>query len=1188
VSFVAATLAALATVALGAGTARAAFVQRGQFGSFGSAPGQFGSYAPAGVAVDQSTGDVYLADTLANRVERFDPEGNFISQFGEPGTGAGQFENTGGVAVDQASGDVYVFDEGGARVERFDSQGRFLAAWGWGVADGAAASEVCTAGCGAGIQGSGAGQFAGGLGSLANVIVVDAGNVYVADPGNGRVERFDSAGHFISQITTNLSSPEGLAVDSAHNLYVADSGSGAVEKFTPSGSFLASIGEGTSPSAVATDQAGDLFVYANDIGPHIREYDTAGAQVDDFGSGILAAAFLVKPGLAFAPNAGVLYVADQSNSRAVIFGPAIAVPDVTTSVASNVQATTATLNATVNPNGAQITSCQFDYGTTASYGQSAPCAQEPGSGNAAVPVSADIASLQPNTTYHFRLRAANAGFLSTRTGQDQTFTTPGPPSIASESATDVTSTEAILRTQVNPGQLDTTYHFEYGTTTAYGTSVPTPDGDVGSGGTDQPASTPISGLQPGTTYHFRVLAHNAQGTTTGADHTFTTFAPPEPGLPDGRAYELVTSVDKLGGTIGQEGKLGSGSGVSFDGQHVIYTSDNAFGNPPNGLAGEYEATRTAGGWTTTPATLPPGTDHPSVGNVPPALNGVTPDFSTLFFDVGNAIDPNDQNSSEDVYAFHVPDRSTTWVSQNGTVATAHVASIYVGSSADANHVLFDTPQQLTADDSGQVAGQALYDRTGGRTVLVGVNSDGSLTSACGATAGDVRVGFGGTLEHILPERSNAVSSDGSRIFFESPDPQGSGDPSCSAAQGGTQPVELYVRVNASTTTEISLSQKTGAVGTPAAHGATFQGATRDGSTVFFASQDQLTDDPAAASGGLYRYDLGAGVLTLIAPSVQEPLADSIGDPMISSDASHVYFTGSVPGNGPAGNNLYVWSSGQISFISPAPAPQTHGPSGPEARLSGDGLTLTFTAANNLTGFDSEGFYEVYVYHAATGTLSCVSCDPNEGRPAGNATFFGDGSFPSSLVSQNVSNDGGRVFFASPDRLLPQATNGLYNVYEYEVGTLHLLDDGSAPFQSWLVGASADGRDVVFATDASLLPQDRDGGQADLYDARIGGGFPELTPPAPCHGEACKPPPSAPPVDETPGSATFNGPGNQTASDTAAKSLTRSQRLARALRACRRKPRRERPACRRRAQIRYGRAATNPRRASTRSKGRARR
>jgi hypothetical protein len=1126
-SLLTATLVCGLVFAIGPAIAQASFVGRGQFGISGSENGQFGSFAPIGPAIDQASGDVYLVDVAANRVEKFDSTGSYLAQFGSAGSGDGQFQHAGGIAVDPSNGDVYVFDQGGARVEKFDSSGNFLRAFGWGVADGNAAAESCTSSCQAGIPGAGSGQFAGGLTSLANVLAVDsAGNVYVADPANARVEKFDSAGNYLAQITTNLVSPEGLAIDAANNLYVADPGTengGAVERFDSSGNLVSSIAAGTGPTAVASDPAGDLFVYANDIGPHIVEYDSSAAQIDDFGFGSLGSYAIVKPGIAFGNGAGVLYVADPGNSRAVIFGTAVPAPDVVTGPASNVQATSATLNGTVNPNGAQVTSCQFDYGTSTSYGKSAPCAQDPGSGNTANPVAADVASLQPNTTYHFRLRAGNANFLSTRTGQDQSFTTPGPPTVDSVSVADVTSAEAILKAQVNPENADTTYHFEYGTSAAYGTSAPVPDGDLGAGSGDQPASTPISGLNPGTTYHFRLVARNAEGTTNGSDQTFTTFAPPEAGLPDGRAYELVTPVNKLGNDIGLPEDPGFESGVSVDGQRVIYSSTGAFGDPPNGLGGDYVATRTSDGWVTTPATLPPGTDHPNTENVP-SLDGVTPDFYTLFFDTANAIDPNDQNVSLDVYAFHVADRAISWISQDGTVQTAHGPSRYVGSSADGNHVLFGTTKRLTATDSGQLAGLGLYDRTAGHTRLIGVNSDGSLTSVCGATLGNVQiivneVGLGG---ESVPLRANAVSADGSMIYFESPDPAGKGDPSCSPAQGGTQPVELYLRANASTTTEISLSQKTGSVGAPAHGGAIFQGATPDGSRVFFTSTDPLTNDPLAAAGGLYRYDSRSGTLTLIAPtSSSRVYTDSLRDPMISSDGNQVYFIGSVPGNGPAGNNLYVWNRGQIQFIAPEPSASA---TPPEARLSGDGLTFAFTAANNPTGFDSHGFYEVYVYRATTGVLSCISCDPNRGTPTGDATFFGDGHFASNLVSQNVSSDGSRVFFASPDRLLPQATNDLYNIYEYEGGALHLLNDGNSPYQSWLVGASADGRDVIFATNAALVPQDRDGG-ADFYDARIGGGFPTSSPPVPCQGDACQGALAATPAMPSPGSIVFSGPGN---------------------------------------------------------------
>jgi hypothetical protein len=1122
----------------------------------------------------------------------------FGAAFGSTGSGTGQFEtgngasSPSGVAVSQTTGDIYVADPGNSRIDQFDAAGSFTRAWGWGVADGSTeAPQVCTSICFPGLPGFGAGQLYGptfvavdnsggpsngdvyvgdanntitvskfdssgrplttwgsegqltlpSFEAIAGIAITGAGDLWVLDPG-GELFEYDQSGALLREgFFPNGVAPVGIAADSTGNLYVVD-GSRAVEKLDATGTVIGTITADTGATGVALDQeSNDLYVDEGTSIEHFQSSCDPSASpcpiADSFGSGHLTGA----SGVGVNSASGTVYAGDGAASQVDVFAPAI-LPRATTGSASSMQPTSATVNGTVDPQGVQVTDCRFEYGTTIAYGHSVPCVEAVGEGIGAMPVHADVSGLSPVKSYHFRLVAGNAN--GSVDGNDKTLTTPPAPTapaIAGTSVTDVTATEGILSAQVNPGSSKTTFHFEYGTTTAYGTNAPVPDGDLGAASSDQLASTPISGLAPDATYHFRVVAKNGEGTTDGPDHTFTTFALAQSGLPDGRAYELVTSVDTAGNDIGQTNLPIFDSAISAEGDHVIYTSEGAFADAPNGLGGHYVATRTRDGWVTTPAALPPGAGFVGVQDLPD-LQGITPDFSTLFYSTPAAIEPNDRNASVDVYAFHLQDGSASWISQNGALETAAFASTYVGSSADGNHVLFDTPQQLTPSDAGQLAGQALYDRSDGHTTLVGVNTDGSLTSTCGATVGNVKAVLSGTALAPVPAYSYAVSADGSRVFFESPDPQGSGDASCSPGQGGTQPVQLYLREDGARTTEISLSQKAGSVGTPAKDGATFQGATPDGSQVFFRSPDQLTDDPAAASGGLYRYEVARRTLTFIAGGPGTVYTDRGGDPLISSDGSRVYLLASVAGNGPPGVNLYLWDDGRISVISPAPAPQTHGPSAPDASFSGDGLTLAFTAANDLTGFESHGFYEVYVYRATTRTLTCISCEGNGVAPSGNATFFGDGRHESNLATRLVSEDGSRVFFASPERLLPQATNGLYNVYEWEAagrgscdaaardgGCLFLLSDGNGSDQAWLVGASADGRDVLFATNASLVPQDQDGGDTDLYDARADGGFPGGSPVTQCDGDSCRSAPAAQPDMPSIGSITFSGPGDATPS-----------------------------------------------------------
>jgi DNA-binding beta-propeller fold protein YncE len=1181
------TLLALTVLLAVAATAQASttYVPGGTIEGFG--------FPLGGVAVENSTGDLYVVDGKEAVVDKYDASGTLISHFGEPcpeapaPCGDGQFGQSffvgaSGIAVDQTTGDVYVTDNVNNRVEKFNSAGTYLSQF-----DGSATP---------------AGNF-----STPTSVAVDPtdGSVYVVDAGNGVVDKFDSSGAVATGFGTGgsiggFSFPTfgsqpsgGVAVDSSGRLYVGDPGNGVVDEFDSSGAFQGQLGAGTlsAPSELAVDSADNVFA-VDSSSQSIVEFDSGGNQLLSFPTGASTA----LRGIAVAGDGTHLYLSTTAgfggSSEVTIF-VRVTLPDVTTGAASNQQQTAATLNGTVNPDGVALNDCHFAYtdeadflanGFTGPDAKTASCVPDA----ASIPadhsdhrVTADLTGLSPNTTYDFRLVAANANGAAH--GQDLTFRTPGPPVIDSTSVADVTSGEATVKAQVNPESSDTAFHIEYGSTTAYGTTAPVPDGDLGAGSSDVAVSQQLTGLQPSTTYHFRVVAVNAFGTTDGPDQALVTYPSAPSGLPDGRGYELVTPSDDLGNDIGPAGTGAKNltAAVAADGQHVFYKTSTlgAFGEPPNGLAGAYLAARGAAGWTSVSVT-PPSALHPEALSELAEIVDASTDFSTLF-DYGlNSIDPNDQNGVFDVYA-RGPEGSFSWISQNGAVETAPVSSVYVGRSADAGHVLFQTAQALTPDDAGQLAGEALYERADGKARLVGVTTNGALTSACGAAV--VLNAFG------AQPTDRAISADGSRVFFESPDPEGTGDPSCSPAQGGTQPVELYLRQSAATTTEVSVSQRAGSVGVPAPDGAEYAGASVDGSSVFFTSQDQLTEDAPVSQGcgrtsvtcDLYRYDVPSGRLTFIATG--RPLTPQAGPvegggvPAISADGSHVYFVGEAAG-GPSGQaGLYLWDEGQISYISPAPSEEEGRFLRLQAEASADGSTLAFTSTGDLTGFRAHGHREVYVYTAAgpgiSASFACVSCAPNGLVPTGDA-FLALHTQGVTRSNRAITADGSRIFFSSPDPLLPQATNGLRNVYEYEHGVLHLLSDGNGPYETELVGASSDGNDVIIDTRDSLVPQDTDEGGGDLYDVRVGGGFPPSVAPTQCSGEGCQGVQPTTPSFATPPSATFNGLGNLTPTVSSAKPapkpLTRAQKLAKALRACGVKHNRHKRAiCRAQARKRYG-------------------
>ena len=194
------------------------------------------------------------------------------------------------------------------------------------------------------------------------------------------------------------------------------------------------------------------------------------------------------------------------------------------------------------------------------------------------------------------------------------------PSIDTQSVTNLGVTDAVVGAQIDPHFLGTTYYVEYGTSTEYSLGrVPAPPGTVLGGGeahSDQPASETLSGLTPGTLYHFRFVAQseNQKGetrTTDGADQTFTTFASNGlSGLPDARVYEQVSPLEPNGNGAGgiaraNEFKVGYGVAES-EGNRVLYFQRGSFGETHSGYDVYSVSSREPQtGWKTS-AALPPG------------------------------------------------------------------------------------------------------------------------------------------------------------------------------------------------------------------------------------------------------------------------------------------------------------------------------------------------------------------------------------------------------------------------------------------------------------------------------------------------------------------------------------------------------------------------------------------------------
>lgn len=227
-------------------------------------------------------------------------------------------------------------------------------------------------------------------------------------------------------------------------------------------------------------------------------------------------------------------------------------PVAVTEAASAIARTSAELNGTVDPDGAQVSECEFEYGPSTAYGSSVPCSSLPGSGHAAVPVAAAVSGLSAGHSYDFRLRAVSA--KGTSYGVAREFTTlSAKPTATSEPASEETETAATLNALVNPNGVDvTTCQFEYGPTTAYGSTEPCTR-SPGAGTSPVAVSASVEGLEADHTYHFRIRATNAEGSATGSDVEFKTLANPAPTVETRSATELHATSAKLNGSVDPEG-----------------------------------------------------------------------------------------------------------------------------------------------------------------------------------------------------------------------------------------------------------------------------------------------------------------------------------------------------------------------------------------------------------------------------------------------------------------------------------------------------------------------------------------------------------------------------------------------------------------------------------------------------------
>jgi NHL repeat-containing protein len=1103
-------------------------------GSLGSGAGE--TFLPRGVAADENLpGHVFVSEQGNNRIDEFDAWGQFIRGWGwgvkdgsaefqtcTPATGcmegiegggAGQFNRPMGVAVD-SEGNVYVMDQQNARVQKFSPNGEFLLMFGNDVNKGPNhPGNICTAThmtegdeCGAGVPGSGPGEFGVSPGVGANIDIDLADRIYVGD--KERVEKFASDGTFLEEIAPSSFAGKNfiwsLALDSSGAMYLAFEETFEftlpdVLKVDPSGSSVCTM-EVAEPRAITVSPSDVVYVTDREFTPfvfsHVETFNTNCVNQNDpiVDSEVTQSTGLGTGGACF-PSGYDLYLTNADPGKFAgdpvrnfvrAYGPApedpacpppSLAPTISEQFATKVGSQNATLKAQINPHFWKDTSYFLEYGEgECSEGGCDRSAGEPGillgAGivdeevlTAAIPVT----GLQPNTEYHYRFVAESEGGGPVY-GVD-------PDGAGPEEATFANGLEGTFKTPPLPEAA----------------ADDCPNANV----------------------------------RTGAAKT----------LEDCRGYEMVSPVDKEDADI-LVLKQGSGLPARLDqaaagGSQFTYSSYRAFGDAQAGpYTSQYIASREGAGWNS--HAISAVREGPMIS----PNTGLDSEYKAFSEDLSNGwlvhytepiLASGGVPGQINLYRRDNVTETYTALSTNAITNTkpSQYQIEFQGFSEDESHAIF------IANDNGPPAVKApetyqLYDSVEGAVTPVCFLPDGAR-SKLPCSAGSKNSNFTDHSQSV----HNAISDDGSVIYFTT---------------GVLGAEQLYVRLNGAETVAVS-----GLAGPGLAH---YWTAAADGSVAIFSIGEEL-----------FEFDLASRTVNPIADEVAGVAGYSEDASRIYLVSKEVL--GTDPGPTAGKSNLYLHEAGAspaFRYIATVSGLTNEGPSliAREPRLHGarttpDGEHLAFMSTAALTGADNKDAAtgnpasQVFLFDATTDELFCVSCNRTGARPIVveiesleelTDPFFASGQIPGAesqlYESRFISPDGQRLFFQSFDALSQEDTNERRDVYEWEApgkgtcstskasynaaagGCVSLITSGKSPQHSQLVDASASGSDVFFTTSGSLVPQDP--GLIDIYDAREGGGFPVSTPNGQCEGESCQaqvPPPAA----STPGSSLFDGPGN---------------------------------------------------------------
>ncbi len=527
----------------------------------GSAQPVFSQRAIQQDAVDPADGDVYLASTRPGVVTKFDSSGVFQLQFTGSETPQGSFAPY-GVAVG-AGGDIYVSDSEHRMIDRFTSAGKYIEQF---PAPGVFANTLAVGPEGNLYVGS-AGQVSEYSPTGAPVNCPGASNVLPVEGTRGAVAIDPSDGHIFTG-ASNLSESYFVAEYSSLCASVPSARLGPHE-FGPGGPGLGLAVNGLTHVVYSSNfQQEFALVFGRVVLPDVvtnapvtgvtrasatvsgtvnpDETSVTGCEVEygvttAYGESAPCAQSLPLEGnsalpvsteikFSLPPASLVHYRFKAANANGSNFGEdhtffteSLPPPVVGGLPASGVTQFAATLDGTLQT-GEGLANYRFEYGSTTGYGSVAPIPDgyTPIT-NETVHVSQPIQGLQAGTTYHYRLVVSSPGATEVK-GPDEMFTTlPIPaPGVETGGASGVGVGSATVVGAVDPHGWDTTYLFQYGTSTAYGSSWPTVQVDMGALEGLQPVVVKIPNLLPSTTYHYRLVASNGGGTSYGADGTFTT------------------------------------------------------------------------------------------------------------------------------------------------------------------------------------------------------------------------------------------------------------------------------------------------------------------------------------------------------------------------------------------------------------------------------------------------------------------------------------------------------------------------------------------------------------------------------------------------------------------------------------------------------------------------------------------